>query len=226
MKIIFQKKGFMLLTNNTSDFILNKEQLAEIFFSGCKSQENIGVESEKILIYKSNHRAVTYKDISVVLNSFDESEWEKIFENDNIIGLKSDIGTISIEPGSQIEISLNPLNKISDISEKLSEFYSQLRLYAEKIDAIVWDYGIQPVSTFEDISIIPKKRYEYMTKYLPSKGLTPFIMMRETAGIQANFDYKSEEDAIRKLRLAIKLSPIISSIYSNSPIRNGKKNRL
>jgi glutamate--cysteine ligase len=61
-----------------------------------------------------------------------------------------------------------------------------------------------------------------MTKYLPSKGLTPFVMMRETAGIQANFDYKSEIDAIKKLSLALKMSPIISAIYSNSPIHNGK----
>ena len=47
-------------------------------------------------------------------------------------------------------------------------------------------------------------------------------MMRETAGIQSNFDYKSEEDAIKKLSLALKMSPIISAIYSNSPIRANK----
>ena len=61
-----------------------------------------------------------------------------------------------------------------------------------------------------------------MTKYLPLRQLEPFIMMRETAGIQANFDYKSEEDAIKKLSLALKMSPLISAIYSNSPVRNSK----
>ncbi len=213
----------MLLTGNTKNFILNKEQLAEIFYSGCKPSQNTGVESEKILIYKSDNKAVTYQDISVILNSFDETKWKRVYENNNIIGLKSDEGSISIEPGSQIEISLNPMNKISDIAEKLSEFYFRLKFYAQKIGAVVWDCGIQPVSTFEDIKIIPKKRYEYMTRYLPSKGLAPFIMMRETAGIQINVDYKSEEDAVRKLRLALKLSPLISSMYSNSPVRNGKK---
>ena len=61
-----------------------------------------------------------------------------------------------------------------------------------------------------------------MTKYLPSKHLTPFVMMRETAGIQANIDYKDEYDAIEKLALALKMSPIISSVYANSPVRNSK----
>ena len=50
---------------------------------------------------------------------------------------------------------------IDKISVKLLSFYSELRLAAEKIGAIVLDSGIQPVSTFDDIHIIPKKRYEY-----------------------------------------------------------------
>ena len=212
----------MLLTNDT-DLILNKNQLAEIFYSGCKTDETIGVESEKLLVYKSNNKAVIYDDVVKVLNCFDEKIWQRVYDNGHLIGLKSDWGNISLEPGSQVEISLIPYKSMNEISEKLICFYSDLSLYADKIGAGVLDSAIQPISTFDNIKIIPKKRYEYMTKYLPSKGLTPFVMMRETAGIQANFDYKSEEDAIRKLSLALKMSPIISSIYSNSPIRSGKQ---
>lgn len=213
----------MLLTNDAYDLILNKNQLAEIFYSGCKNAQTIGVESEKLLVYKQDQRAVKYDDVVKILKSFDENVWQKNYEGENLIGLKSDFGVISLEPGSQIELSLYPFENLEEIQEKLIRFYSDLALYADKIGAKVLDSGIQPVSTFNDIKIIPKKRYEFMTKHLPSKGLTPFVMMRETAGIQANFDYKSEYDAIRKLALALKLSPIISSIYSNSPIREGKQ---
>ena len=212
----------MLLTNNINDFIRNKEQLAEIFISGCKVKQSIGVESEKILVYKNSFKAIEYNDAAKILNSFDESKWQRIYENDNLIGLKSENGTITLEPGSQIEISLKPFEKIDDITSHLTEFYNNLTAFAEKINAVVLDYGIQPVSTYENINIIPKKRYEYMTKYLPTKGLTPFVMMRETAGIQSNFDYISEEEAVKKLSLALKMSPIISAIYANSPVRNNK----
>ncbi|MBQ9244731.1 glutamate--cysteine ligase [bacterium] len=211
----------MLLTNKTTNIILNKEQLAETFISGCKMTEAIGVESEKILVYKDNYQAITYNDAAKILDSFDDN-WQRVYENGNLIGLKSEIGTITLEPGSQIEISLNPYEKLADITERLGKFYANLDKHSEKVNAKVLDVGIQPVSSYENINIIPKKRYEYMTKYLPTKGLTPFVMMRETAGIQANFDYKSEEDAIRKLSLALKMSPIISAIYANSPIRKGK----
>lgn len=212
----------MLLTNNSSDIILNKNQLAEIFISGCKTEETIGVESEKLLVYKDSNKAVKYEDVVKILSSFDENKWQRIYENNNLIGLKDTIGVISLEPGSQIELSLLPFKNLDEITAHLMNYYSELAIYADKIGAKVLDIGIQPVSTYEDIKIIPKKRYEYMTKYLPTKGLTPFVMMRETAGIQANFDYKSENDAIKKLALALKMSPIISSIYANSPIRNSK----
>lgn len=212
----------MLLTNNSSDIILSKNQLAEIFMSGCKTKETIGVESEKLLVYKNSNKAVKYEDVVKILSFFDENKWQRIYENDNLIGLKSEIGVISLEPGSQIELSLLPFENLEKITNYLTNYYSELAIYADRIDAKVLDIGIQPVSTYDDIKIIPKKRYEYMTKYLPTKGLTPFVMMRETAGIQANFDYKSENDAIKKLSLALKMSPIISSIYANSPIRNSK----
>ncbi|MCD7740281.1 MAG: glutamate-cysteine ligase family protein, partial [Candidatus Gastranaerophilales bacterium] len=198
----------LLTTNNFPEVIYDKKQLVQVFFSGCKTEQKIGVESEKLLVYKNSLEACKYEDVIRILKSFDETKWQKIFENGKLIGLKNDIGIISLEPGSQIEISLLPLDNLSDITNKLTIFYNNLSLYADKIGVMVLDSGIQPVSTYNDINIIPKKRYEYMTKYLPSKGLTPFIMMRETAGIQVNFDYKSEEDAVKKLSLALKMSPL------------------
>ena len=46
-------------------------------------------------------------------------------------------------------------------------------------------------------------------------------MMRETAGIQACFDFESEEDAMLKFKIANKLSPFMTAMFANSPIRGG-----
>ena len=69
----------MLLTNET-DLILNKNQLAEIFYSGCKTTQSIGVESEKLLVYKNNYKAVKYEDVVKVLSYFDENNLEDILK--------------------------------------------------------------------------------------------------------------------------------------------------
>ena len=52
-------------------------------------------------------------------------------------------------------------------------------------------------------------------------GILSDVMMRETAGVQCCIDFKSEEDAMRKFKLANKLSPFMTAIFANSPIRGG-----
>ena len=124
---IFQKKENMLLTSK-SEMIYDKRQLLEVFLSGCKTSQNIGVETEKLLVYKDSKRAVKYSDVVEILTQFDEYKWERIYENDNLIGLKSDIGTISLEPGSQIELSLKPFESLFDINDILKERASRIDL--------------------------------------------------------------------------------------------------
>ena len=212
----------MLIRTDNSNSNLTYEDLSTIFLSGCKQEEKIGIETEKLIVNKGSRKATKYENIVELLELFPKDKWQRIYDNDNLTALKSDKGLITLEPGSQIELSLLPFENIDEITRYLDEYYTELDNYADKFGIEVLNMGIHPVSTYESIEIIPKKRYEYMTKYLPTKGLTPFIMMRETAGIQVNIDYKTEYDAIRKLRLAIKMSPIISAIYANSPIRDSK----
>ena len=52
-------------------------------------------------------------------------------------------------------------------------------------------------------------------------GILSDVMMRETAGIQACYDFSSEEDAIRKFRIANIISPFMTAMFANSPIRGG-----
>jgi glutamate--cysteine ligase len=61
-----------------------------------------------------------------------------------------------------------------------------------------------------------------MKSYLPTRGRRALDMMRRTATVQANFDYESADDAMRKLRLALKLSPLVTAIMANSPFYEGK----
>ena len=202
--------------------IIDTSVLTEIFRSGCKSSEKVGIEYEKLGVYEKNFKAVRYPDIARFLQTYKNGNWSAVYEGNNIIGLKNETGTISLEPGSQFELSLNPQDTIGQIAEKIEDYNKTTAQIAEKMGIIWLGYGIQPLSTNKNIKIIPKKRYEYMTQYLPTVAKKPLVMMRETSGIQTGIDYRSEEDAMRKMSLALKLSPIVSAMFANSPIRNGK----
>ena len=196
--------------------------LTKHFYAGCKSERLIGVEYEKLPVYKENYQAVKYEDIARLLLMFKDPESLGIYSEGHIIGLKNSLGTVTLEPGSQFELSLNPLKSLSELKHEIELYNFKTHALAEK-NGVCWlGYGIQPLSIYENINIIPKKRYEFMTEYLPAFGSLPLVMMRETSGIQVALDYSSPEDAISKLALSLKLSPIVSTIFANSPIRAGK----
>ena len=208
------------------NIIISASQLEEIFYSGIKKTKKIGIELEKLPVRKNNFEAVSYYEqngICSFLKKYAEIDnWQNIAVDDNLLGLKSDIGSISLEPGSQFELSLLPQENIHAIKKNIYFYNQTTASIANNLDFFWLGYGIQPVSTYHNIDIIPKKRYEFMTEHLSNVANLPLVMMRETAGIQVAFDYDSEQDAINKLRLAIKLSPIISAMYANSPIRNSQ----
>jgi glutamate--cysteine ligase len=49
-------------------------------------------------------------------------------------------------------------------------------------------------------------------------------MMFSTATVQANLDYASEKDMVDKVRTALAVSPIVSAIFANSSLSEGKAN--
>lgn len=203
---------------------LEEDQLLEVFYSGCKKTSKLGLEYERLAVYKNTKKAASYEDISLILENFTKLGWEKVIENGELLGLISDIGHITLEPGSQFELSLNPIESIQEIENTVEKYQQQMETAISDLPVEWLNSGIQPVSTFDNITVIPKQRYRWMSEYLPTKGSLPFVMMRETAGIQVSLDYKDEFDAVEKLSLALKLSPIVSAIYANSPIREGKLN--
>lgn len=211
---------------------IKKEQLTEsdlvsVFTNGIKSddivaQKYTGIEFEKLPVLNASFKAAPYFAVKNFLESYKDNSMTGVYENNSLLGLKCDDYTISLEPGSQTEISLTPTDSLL-YAKKVLENYNKKSANAAEKFGIKWlGYGIQPVSTYRNINIIPKKRYEYMTKYLPTVAKKPLVMMRETAGIQASFDYKSEEDAVSKFSFALKFSPIVSAMFANSPVRNGR----
>ncbi len=218
----------LLEKNKKSQVITNKNQLMEIFFSGIKPDTDfkIGLEFEKLGIDNKNFIAKPFSGENGIFEFLENFKTEHNLSTQSSDELVNNInykeGIITIEPGSQIEYSINPHKTIQELSTIVANYNNITNELAEKM-SIKWiGLGNQPVSTHGNIIIIPKDRYKIMTEYLPTKGSRPFVMMRETAGIQAAFDFNSEEDAINKLRLSVGLSPIVTAMFANSPIREGK----
>jgi glutamate--cysteine ligase len=69
---------------------------------------------------------------------------------------------------------------------------------------------------------VPKQRYKVMKRFLPERGARGLDMMRRTATVQANFDYSSEADAMLKMSVLLRLSPIVQAMTANAPFLEGR----
>lgn len=215
----------MLEAKNTSEEQVNVKGIISKFKKGCKhaGEEKIGIELERLPISDNNFKMIDYAQengIYDLLRAFAKlDQWEYITDDYNIIGLKKGNDRITLEPGCQFELSLDPDKNISNIKTKIDSFNKKITPILRKYEINLLEYGISPVSTYKHINLIPKKRYKIMADYL--WGILSDVMMRETAGIQACYDFTSEEDAIRKLRIANIISPFMTAMFANSPIRGG-----
>ena len=202
---------------------LCKKELVELFSVGCKSEQNIGIEYERLPIFNVTSKAVDYGSefgICNLLRAYAKEEnWDYITDDYNIVGLKQEHDTITLEPGCQLELSLKPEKTIQEVKKKVEKFDGQLKPILDKFGISLLNYGVSPFSTHKSINLIPKRRYHLMAKYL--WGILSDVMMRETAGIQCCIDFSSEEDSMEKFKIANKLTPFITAMFANSPIRGG-----
>ena len=204
---------------------LEKSDILNIFYKGCKpkSEHKIGLEYERLPLKNNNYKMVDFfedKGVCNFLRRFsDEHSWDYIVDEYNLIGLKKGHDTITLEPGCQMEFSLKPEEKIEDIKNKVTILNNMMKNLLDEFDFSLYEYGISPLSTYKSINLLPKRRYGIMASYL--WGILSDVMMRETAGIQVCLDYDSEEDAMKKFRIANMLSPFVTAMFANSPIRGG-----
>ena len=63
-----------------------------------------------------------------------------------------------------------------------------------------------------------------MTNYMPKVGTLGLDMMYRTCTVQANLDFSSEADMVKKLRVSLALQPVATALFANSPFTEGKPN--
>ena len=204
--------------------IARKSDLLGIFHEAEKprAQFRIGAEAEKAGVF-SDGRPIHYEGEAGVLAVLRElvakHQWvpESETEGGPTIALTRGGASITLEPGAQLELSGAPLADIHAVAEELDLHLREVRGITDRLGVHWLGLGFQPFATRADLTFVPKARYGLMRKYLPTRGGHALDMMLRTCTVQANYDYEDEDDACRKLRVALKLSPLTTAMFANSP---------
>jgi len=217
-----------MITDINKEIIQSKTQILEEYYNAFKAPADfkVGLEYERVSINSETLRNAPYSGgdslVNLITQFASTKGWEVIKDKGVIIGASNGKSSISLEPGGQLEISLEAKKNVKDIEDAFNRINASLGLIARLNNIDLLPVGLTPYSTWDDISMVPKIRYKIMANYLPMRGKLAHVMMRETAGVQVNYDYSDEYDAILKLKLTNLISPFMSALFANSPIRNNQ----
>ena len=210
-----------------SPVIENKSQMIEHLQAGCKPREDwrIGTEHEKIGFCLKELTPIPYEGgIKIILEGLQRFNWEPVFEGPNIIALKRDGASVSLEPGGQLELSGAPLEHVHQTCKEVSQHLREVKEVADEIDAGFISLGFRPDTKLEDVPVMPKGRYKIMREYMQKVGTLGREMMFRTCTVQTNLDFSSEADMVKKFRVSLALQPIATALFANSPFMEGTLN--
>jgi glutamate--cysteine ligase len=203
-------------------------ELADWLRAGEKEPERfrIGAEYEKVGLLSDTLEPVPYegpRGIGRVLERIAELDgWAPVEERGALVALEKDGASITIEPGGQLELSGLPLRTLHETRAELRHHLEVLRRASEPLGLVWLGLGYSPLVALGDAPRMPKERYRIMRQYLPTRGKLALHMMHLTATVQANVDFSDEADMVRKMRAATAVTPIVSAIFANSPLAEGR----
>ncbi len=212
--------------------IETKIQLIEALSSGSKpkAEWRIGTEHEKFPFLTDTLEPVPYegaRSIRALLEGLrDRFGWTGVYEKGNIIALSDPkgMGSVSLEPGGQFELSGAPLETIHDTCEEVHQHLVQVREIGDGLGIGFLGLGASPTWSRAKTPVMPKGRYKIMAPYMDRVGRFGRDMMFRTCTVQVNLDFGSEADMVKKLRVSLALQPIATALFANSPFLDGKPN--
>ncbi len=194
---------------------MNISKIVKFIASGYNQEKRFGLELEHI-VCRTDYEPATYEQVASAMECMVEELGAEVYqENGKILGFFMPAYSVSLEPGCQIEISIAPTGDLWEIESVYWEFRRVCESCLNTQGLMMLEAGVHPLVesgaiAIEELPLLPRKRYEYMDKYFQESGNYGQYMMRATASTQLSLDYESEEDAMRKMRIMTKLSPLLA----------------
>ncbi len=203
------------------DYERQVEEIVKYFKTNEKTEDKfkIGVEFEHFVVDKDSLKTISYygeKGVGETLKDLESLGYKGVYEGEYILGLIKGNKNITLEPGSQLELSINASMDIKDLEKEYLEFLQDIIPVLEKKNQGLMTTGYHPVTKIDEITLLPKQRYDFMFNYFKTRGTHAHNMMKGTAALQVSLDFESEEDYKKKFKITNALSPVLYAIFENA----------
>jgi len=202
---------------------LTHEVLLQYFIQAAKPREEwrVGTEVELMARDARTGRPLPYDGdgpcIREILEYYSaRRDCAPILEATYLIGLDGPWGSITLEPGGQVEWSSRPCATLDELQDELERHLALLTEIGEDLGVRWVEEAVDPDLGVDEMEWMPKARYKIMQPFLGSRGRLAHRMMTQTASIQCAYDYSDAEDWRRKFLASAWMAPVATALFANS----------
>ena len=203
---------------------VNREKLAAHFSRGETYSRKLGVRIEHVLDRANAGGPVPYSGpdgVKAIMERLAPAYEQRTYEGDMLVRLAKPRQAVSLGAGGQLELSLGPYANVADIEREYLDFRNNLDPILDEFGINTPMLGYNPATRASNLELVPQLRYVNLDAYLAERTPMGACMMRSAAALQVAVDYENEADAVRKMRLAQVIAPILALMCDNSPVFEG-----
>jgi glutamate--cysteine ligase len=209
---------------------LTPESLLRYYLDAVTPREDwqVGMEIERLGRDAATGRPLPYQgaeaSVQNVLKFYQKLRpCAPILEGDCLIGLDGDFGSITLEPGGQVEWSSKPKQHLTVLKAEMDAHMAAMAKAAEALGVKWLPEAVDPELPVSEMNWMPKARYKIMRPFLGERGRLAHRMMSQSASIQCAFDFSDTDDWRRKTLVGAFLAPVATALFANSNRVDGKE---
>lgn len=185
-------------------------------------QKKIGIEVELPFVDKKNLQPIGYsgkKSIVAIFNALSKKggTWQPgEIENNKVTALQNETGSITLEPGGQIEFSSAARTNLVQLEKDIGAYFDDMKKATGKIGLDVVPYGFHPHLHIDDCPYVSERsRFKALKPVFEAEG--GYSAWGQSCSVQVTLDSPNKAEAFNAFKLGLLLQPIAAAIFANSP---------
>lgn len=188
--------------------------------------KKIGLEVEMPFVNKKDLQPIGFngpKSITAIFNFLSKkSSWKPgEVENNKTTAMENETGSITLEPGGQIEFSSAARDTLTQLEQDVGKYFGDMKKASEKIGLDVIPYGFHPHISIDDCPYVSERsRFKALKPVFEAEG--GYSAWGQSCSVQVTLDSPAKDQAFDAFKLGLLIQPIAAAIFANSPFSMGK----
>lgn len=189
-------------------------------------ERRIGIEIEMPFVDSKTLNPISFegdKSITSIFNALQsKGPWVPgEMENGKVTALDGSSGSITLEPGGQIEFASKARKTLAEIAKDIGGYFEDCKSISPRLGVDVLPFGFHPHIGIEECPYIEERsRFKALKPIFDAER--GYSAWGQSCSVQVTLDSPHVEGAFEAFKLGLKMQPIAAAMFANSPFQMGE----